>query len=152
MIRKDSASGDFFFMQNLGPFKRAFGIPIGTNASDTLVFLAVARPSQGVGSTGAQWTAYDSTFTGTGGTSVRLQIVGRIVDQVTITDSAATPQTHTVYRSRTSRNVTLGGSPVQTDAETSQLWLEPNTGPIQVRIVEDPENPGHWRFLKSKNF
>jgi len=152
IIRKDSASGDFFFMQTIGPFKRAFGITIGSQPEDTLVFLAIARASQGVGGTGAQWTAYDSTFSGTGGVSVRLQIFGRIETQETITDSSATPTQHSVYRSRTWRRITVGGTIVQDDATTSILWLKKDFGPVQVRIVEDTENIGHWRFLTSANF
>jgi hypothetical protein len=151
MVKKDSASGDIFFLQTLGPFKRAFGIPVGTNASDTLIWVAVARPSQGMGNTGAQWTAYDSTFTGASAT-IRLQIFGKIVEQTTIIDSSATHASHTVYRSRTSRNVTVGGTLAQSDAETSQLWLEAGVGPIQVWIIEDTENLGHYRVLSGKNF
>ena len=66
LIQQDVA-GDYLFMQTIGPFKRAFGVTVGTTAADTLIWVAVARPSQGVGSTGAVWTAYDSTFTGTAG-------------------------------------------------------------------------------------
>jgi hypothetical protein len=149
LIQKES-NGDFLFIQTLGPFKRAFGIPVGTAASDTLFWVAVARPSHGVGSTGAQWTGYDSTFTGTGGTQVQLQIFGKIEAMETITDSAATPRE--TFRSRTWRKITVGGSVVQDDATTSQLWLAKDIGPIQVRIVEDTENIGHFRVLKSKNF
>jgi hypothetical protein len=152
LIRKDAATGDFFFLQTLGPFKRAFGITVGTAATDTLVFLAIARPSQGVGSTGAQWTAYDSTFIGAGNVSVRLQILGQIEAQETIMDSAATPASHAVYRSRTWRKITVGGTVVQDNVTTSQLWLQKDIGPIQVRIAEDTENLGHWRFFVSKNF
>lgn len=152
LVKKDSATGDVYFLQTLGPFKRAFGISMGTSASDSLVWVGVARPSQGVGSTGAQWTAYDSTYSGGGGTTVRLQIFGRIIEQTTITDSSSGHATHTVYRARTSRNVTVGGTLVQSDAETSQLWLEVGIGPIQVWIIEDTENLGHYRFFSAKNF
>ena len=153
LIRKES-NGDFLFMQTLGPFKRAFGIPVGTAASDTLFWVAVARPSQGVGSTGAQWTGYDSTFTGTGGTQVQLQIFGKIEAMETITDSTDSPTAtpRETFRSRTWRKITVGGLVVQDDATTSQLWLVKDIGPIQVRIVEDTENIGHFRVLKSKNF
>lgn len=151
LVRKDSSTGDLSFLQTLGPFKRAFGIPV-TSPTDTFIWVAIARPSQGVGNTGSSWIAFDSTFTGSGGSSVRLQIVGRIIEQMTVVDSSAGHAMHTVYRSRTSRNVTLGGTPIQTDAETSQLWLEPNVGPIWVWIIEDTENLGHYRFLLAKNF
>jgi hypothetical protein len=151
MVKKDSASGDIYFLQTIGPFKRAFGIPVGTNASDTLIWVAVARPSQGMGTTGAQWTAYDSSFTGASAT-IRLQIVGKIVEQTTIVDSSAGHVSRTVYRSRTARNVTVGGTLAQSDAETSQLWLEAGVGPIQVWIIEDTENLGHYRVLSDKNF
>ena len=151
LARKDSATGDLYFLQTLGSFKRAVGVPVGTHAADTLVWVAVARPSQGVGSTGAQWTAYDSTFS-SGGTTYRLQILGRIIEQTTVTDSSAAHATHTVYRSRTSRTITVGGLPVASDIETSQLWLEPDIGPVQVRITEDNESIGHWRFLTGRNF
>jgi hypothetical protein len=143
-------SGDFFFMQTLGPFKRVFGIPVGTAATDTLVWLAVARPSMGVGSTGEMWTAYDSTFTGTGGVAVRLHIFGQIEATETIQDSTGTSRS--TYRSRTWRRITVGGLVVQDDATTSQLWLAADVGPVQIRIVEDTENIGHFRVLSDLNF
>jgi len=153
LVRKDSL-GDFFFTQTIGPFKRAFGIPIDTTAgaSDTLISVAVSRPSQGAGTTGQQWTAYDQTFTGSGNVSVRLEIFGQIQAAEMIGDSSGTSTMYNTYRSRTWRKITVGGTVVQNDATTSLIWLAKDIGPIQVRIVEDTENPGHWRTLKSKNF
>lgn len=151
LIRKDS-TGDFRFLQTIGPFKRAFGIPVGTTAADTLAWIAVARPSQGVGSTGATWTAYDSTFTGAGGAQVRLQVFGKIEFQETITDSTSAHTQHNAYRSRTWRRITVSGTIVQDDATTSRLHLVRDIGPVQVRIVEDTENPGHFRVMSAKNF
>lgn len=151
LIRKDSL-GDIHFLQTIGPFKRLFGIPISGSAADTLIWVAVARPSQGVGTTGQQWTAYDSTFTGTGGSQVRLQIFGRIEAQEAITDSSAPPVVRQVYKARTWRKITLSGTVVQDDATTSRLWLEKDIGPVQIRIVEDTENIGHFRVLRFKNF
>jgi hypothetical protein len=149
IIRKETvgSSGDFYFMQTIGPFKRAFGIAVGTNAADTLIFVPIARPSQGID---VQWTAYDSTFIGTGNTTVRLQIFGKIETRETITDSAGNQ--HDTYRSRTWRKITVGGSVVQDDATTSRIWLRRNVGPVQIRIVEDTENIGHFRSLRSRNF
>ncbi|MBM2839567.1 MAG: hypothetical protein HW412_95 [Bacteroidetes bacterium] len=151
LIRKDT-TGDFDFLQTIGPFKRAFGIPTGTTAADTLKWIAVARPSQGVGATGANWTAFDSTFTGAGGAQVRLQIFGRIETQETITDSTTIHTQYNAYRSRTWRRITVNGTIVQDDATTSRLHLVKDIGPVQVRIVEDTENLGHFRVMKAKNF
>jgi len=155
LIQKDTA-GDFFFIQTIGPFKRVFGIPVGTTAADTLIWVAVARPTQGVGMTGAVWTAYDSTFTGIGGTMVQLQIFGQFEAMETIQDSTGVASSlakdRVTYRSRTWRKITVGGTVVQDDATTSQLWLAEDIGPVQMRIVEDTENPGHFRILTSKNF
>lgn len=148
LIRKSTA-GDYDFMQTIGPFKRAFGIPTGTSAADTLKWIAVARPSVGLN---VQWTAFDSTFVGTAGTLVRLQIFGKIETVESINDSSAAHSSHLVYRSRTWRKITVGGSVVQDDATTSRLWLERNVGPVQIRIVEDTENIGHFRVMQSKNF
>ena len=140
-------------MQTIGPFKRAFGIPYDTlSAADTLAWVAVARPSQGVGATGAQWTAYDSTFTGTGSTQVRLQIFGKIEAIETIIDSSSGHTSYSTYRSRTWRKITVSGSVVQDDATTSRLYLAKDVGPVQIRIVEDTENIGHFRVLSQKNF
>ena len=150
LIRKDATTGDLEFLQTIGPFKRAFGIPIpGTAASDTLIWAAVARPSTGLS---GQWLAFDQTFTGTGSTQVRLEIKGTIDSVVTVRDSSAAHTTYTAYRSRTWRKITVGGTVVQDDATTSRLWLAPFVGPVQVRIVEDTENLGHFRVIKAKNF
>lgn len=148
LIRK-TAAGDYDFMQTIGPFKRAFGIPTGTTAADTLKWIAVARPSVGLN---VQWTAFDSTFVGTAGTLVRLEIFGKIETVESINDSSTAHASHVVYRSRTWRKITAGGTVVQDDATTSRLWLERNTGPVQIRIVEDTENIGHFRAMQSKNF
>jgi hypothetical protein len=152
LIKKDPVLNDFFFMQSIGPFKRAFGITVGTNANDTLVWVPVARGSMGVGSTGAVWTAFDSTFTGAASTQVRLQIFGVIDAQETITDSSTAHVQRVAYRSRTWRKITVGGSVVQDDATTSRLWLAKDIGPVQIRIVEDTENIGHFRAMQAKNF
>lgn len=152
LIKKDSVLNDYFFMQSIGPFKRAFGITVGTTARDTLILVPVARGSMGVGSTGAQWTAFDSTFTGASSTVVRLQIFGKIEAQETITDSSVAHTQYVTYRSRTWRKITVGGSVVQDDATTSRLWLAKDIGPVQVRIVEDTENIGHFRVMQAKNF
>jgi hypothetical protein len=150
LVRKDASTGDLEFLQTIGPFKRAFGIPIpGTAASDTLIWAAVARPSTGLA---GQWLAYDQTFTGTGSTQVRLEIKGTVDSVVTVRDSSAAHTTYSVYRSRTWRKITVGGTVVQDDATTSRLWLAPFVGPVQVRIVEDTENIGHFRVMKAKNF
>ncbi|MFN0157123.1 MAG: hypothetical protein ACKVRP_03510 [Bacteroidota bacterium] len=152
LLVREAVDGEFEFLQNIGPFKRAFGITVGTSAGDTLKWFAVARSSQGVGSTGAIWTAYDSTFTGAGGSQVRLEIFGKIEAVETITDSSASHTQHTAYRSRTWRRITVSGSVVQDDATTSRLHLVKDIGPVQVRIVEDTENLGHFRVLSDKNF
>jgi hypothetical protein len=155
LVQQDGA-GDYSFMQTIGPFKRAFGITVGTTAADTLIWVAVARPSQGVGSTGAVWTAYDSSFTGTGGVSVRLEIFGQFEATEVISDSTSNidgPVTERLtYRSRTWRRITVGGTVVQDDATTSQLWLAEDLGPAQMLIVQDTENPGHSRVLSATNF
>jgi hypothetical protein len=151
LIKKDSV-GDIHFIQSIGPFKRLFGISYGSTAADTLIWVAVARPSQGIGSTGRSWTAYDSTYTGTGGAQVRLQIFGIMEAQESIVDSSASHSTHSTYRSRTWRRITVSGTVVQDDATTSRIWFEDAVGPVQVRIVEDTENIGHFRVLESKNF
>ena len=150
-IRKDTTE-DFEFLQTIGPFKRAFGIPIGTGAADTLVWIAVARPSYGVGTPGLKWTAFDSIFTGSGGAQVRLQIFGKIETQETITDSTTAHTQHNAYRSRTWRRIMVNGTIVQDDATIIRLYLAANIGPVQMHIVEDTENIGHFRVLSGKNF
>jgi hypothetical protein len=158
LIQQDSL-GDFSFMQTIGPFKRAFGITVGTTAADTLIWVAVARPSQGVGSTGAVWTAYDSSFTGVVNgitVDVRLEIYGMfeaietISDSTSVTDGPATERM--TYRSRTWRTITAGGTVVQLDVTTSQLWLAEDLGPAQMDIRNDTENLGHFRTLSATNF
>jgi len=149
LVQQDS-SGDFLFLQTIGPFKRLFGIPV-TTPVDTFIWVAVARPSQGVGSTGAVWTAYDASFTAADGiTVVRLQIFGQIEAMETIQDSTGTDRE--TFRSRTWRRLTVGGSIIQDDATTSQLWLTADLGPVQINIEEDTENLGHFRVLSGINF
>jgi len=150
LIRKDSV-GDYHFVQTIGPFKRRVGLPTGTTAADTLISVAIVRPTQGVGGTGAQWTAYDQTFT-SGGAQIRLQIFGKIEETIAVADSASPPVTRTAYRARTWRRVSVNGTPTGPDATTAEFWLVKDIGPVQMRIVEDGENFGHFRTMRSKNF
>ena len=144
-VKKDSATGDVQFMQTLGPFFRAFGI----SRTDTLRWIMVSKQSVGLGGT---WTALDSTYAGPGGASIRLQILGKMEDTTVITDSAATPVQHHVYRTRTYRNIFVNGATTVSNASTSEIWLEPNVGPVQIHIYQDTENIGHFRVLRSKSF
>jgi hypothetical protein len=148
-IRKDASTGDFDFRQTLGPFLRRFNVAY----TDTAIWVKVARPSMGVG---YLWVAFDTTVTGNvppiGTASVHLIIYGKIEGQVAIVDSSSGHVSHQCYKVRTWREVTVGGVTVQTDATTAFLWLEKDLGPVQVNIAGDPENYGHFRVLKSKNF
>lgn len=144
LLVKKNASGDYEFMQTLGPFYRAFGI----SSSDTLRWFVVAKPS--IGSSGT-WTAFDSTFASPSG-NVRLEIRGEMLGTTTVTDSSTSRRAWSVYKTRTYRNVFLGGSQIVNNATTSELWLAPNVGPVQVHIAQDTENLGHFRIMKDKNF
>jgi hypothetical protein len=151
LIRKN-VSGDFDFLQTLGPFYRAFSVPF----TDSTAWIHIAKPSLGITGTPntAQWTAFDTTVTGTiGGTSglVRLQILASLSGAI-ITDSTAGHNTYASYYVRTWRKITLGSIVVQDDATTARLWLVKDIGPVQVNIAGDTENYGHFRILQSKNF
>lgn len=137
-------NGDYYFLQTLGPFFRAFGI----NRPDTLRAIPIAAPRVGIGGT---WTGYDSTYTSPQG-AVRLEIIGLLESGESITDSSASHTEHDVLRFRTYRRISLGGSVIVDNATTSRLWLQRDIGPIQVLIAQDTENLGQFRVLKSKNF
>ncbi|MFI5251399.1 MAG: hypothetical protein ACHQQQ_03110 [Bacteroidota bacterium] len=140
-IRKDSTTGDFSFLQTLGPFFRAFGI----NSTDTARWVAIARPSVGLGGT---WVAFDSTFTSAAAGAVRLQINGIVVDQEDVMDSSAAHTIWHTYKFKTARAITAGSN--TNTFLTSELWLVANVGPVQVHIAEDTENIGHFRVLIQK--
>jgi hypothetical protein len=148
LVRKDTTTKDFEFLQTLGPFFRAFKItPLGR--TDTTRWVAVARPSAGVSGT---WTALDSTYTDSLGSAVRLQILGTIEGTEEITDSSASRTVWQTYRSRTYRRISVNGAVIVDNATTSRLWLAANVGPVQIHIAQDTENLGHFRTLKQKNF
>jgi hypothetical protein len=149
-IKKDTSNGDFSFRQTLGPFYRA----INASYTDTAVWIGIARPSMGIGTS---WTAFDTTVTGNipgvGSAPVHFQIFGEIVGQFSITDSSSA---HTVYphayKVRTWRKITAGGFVVQDDATTAILWLVANIGPVQIDVAGDTENYGFFRVMTGKNF
>jgi len=143
-IRKDTTTGDFDFLQTLGPFYRAFGI----SSTDTLRWFTVAKPSAGASGT---WTAFDSTFSSPAG-DVRLEIKGEMLGTVSVTDSSSSHQAWSTYKTRTYRNIYVSGNPVVTNSTTSQLWLAVDVGPVQVHIAQDTENLGHFRVMTSKSF
>lgn len=149
-IKKDTSTGDFSFRQTLGPFFRA----INATYTDTAVWIALARPSMGVGTA---WTAFDTTVTGNipgvGSASIHLEIFGKIEGQFAVTDSSASHQVYPhTYRIRTWRRITAGAFVIQDDATTAKLWLAVDVGPVQVNISGDTENYGFFRVLKSRNF
>jgi hypothetical protein len=148
LVRKDTTTRDFEFLQTLGPFFRAFKItPLGR--TDTTRWVAVARPSVGVNGT---WTALDSMYTDSLGSSVRLQIFGVIEGTEDLTDSSASHTVWPTYKSRTFRRISVNGAIIVDNATTSRLWLASNVGPVQMLIAQDTENLGHFRTLKQKNF
>jgi len=144
LIQKNNITGEFIFFQTLGPFFRAFGI----NRSDTVRAIPIAKPEVGIGGT---WTAFDSTYTDSTMSVIRLQIFGEVEDGEVITDSTATNGTHETIRFRTWRRITLNGTVVVDNATTSKLWLQKDLGPIQILIAEDTENIGHFRIIKDWN-
>ena len=149
-IKKNTSTGDFSFRQTLGPFYRA----IGAVYTDTLVWIALAKPSMGINTA---WTAFDTTVTGNipgvGSASVHLEIFGKVEGQFPVTDSSADHHVYPkTYRVRTWRKITAGGFVIQDDATTARLWLAADIGPVQVNISGDTENFGFFRVLKSRNF
>jgi len=147
LIRKDTTTGDFDFLQTLGPFYRKFGVVF----TDSTVWIHIAKPSVGIG---GQWTAFDTTVSASvaGQTAnVRLQILGSLSGAI-ITDSSAAHNVYASYFVRTWRKISISGFVVQDDATTARLWLVKNIGAVQVNIAGDTENFGHFRILRSKNF
>ncbi len=145
VILKNNLTGEFFFLQTLGPFFRAFGI----NRMDTVRSIPIAKPEVGIGGT---WVAFDSTYVDSTASSIRLQIFGEVEDGEVITDSTATHSSHETIRFRTWRRITLNGTVVVDNATTSKLWLQKDFGPVQILISEDTENVGHFRIVKDWNF
>lgn len=147
-VRKDTASGDFEFLQNLGVFFRQYKItPIGR--TDTTRWMAAARKSAGLFGT---WAAFDSTFVDSAGAPVRLRVNGAVEAQETITDSSSARSLWGTYRVRTSADVFVRDTIVVSNRTLMRLWLAPDVGPVQVHIAEDAENVGYFRIMKSKNF
>jgi hypothetical protein len=144
LIQKNNITGEFIFYQTLGPFFRAFGI----NRTDTVRGIPIARPEAGIGGT---WTAFDSTYTDSTASTIRLQIFGAVEGGEVITDSAAARGAHETIRFRTWRRITLNGTVVVDNATTSKLWLQKGFGPVQILIAEDTENIGHFRIVKDWN-
>ncbi len=149
LIRKDTTTGDFAFLQTLGPFYRA----IGVSSTDTAKWIQIAKPSAGAGVT---WTAYDTSVTavvpGIGSATVRLQIFGQIQSGVIVVDSSSAHNSYTTYLVRTWRKITANSFTIEDDATTAQIWLAKDIGPVQVDIAGDTENYGHFRVLAGKNF
>ncbi len=149
VIRKDTSTGDFDFLQTLGPFFRAIGAPY----TDTAIWVHIAKPSVGAGVT---WTAFDTSVTAVvpniGSTTVTLQIFGQIQSGVTVVDSSSAHNSYTAYQVRTWRKITAGGFTIQDDATTAVIWLVKDLGPVQVDIAGDTENFGSYLVLMSKNF
>ncbi|HUL43933.1 MAG TPA: hypothetical protein VLY03_06210 [Bacteroidota bacterium] len=145
-IRKDSATGDFAFLQTLGPFYRA----VHANYTDTALWVTVARPSLGMNTV---WKTFDTTINGTINgiaASIQLQIFGVIEAHETITDSSSSHNQFDTYRIRTYRTITVG--PISISTTTAYLWLAADVGPVQIDIAGDPENYGFYGVLANKNF
>jgi len=145
-IKKDSVTGDFAFLQTLGPFYRA----VQASYTDTALWVTVARPSLGMNTV---WKTFDTTVNGiVNGVpeSIRLQIFGVIEARETITDSSLSHTQYNTYRIRTYRTLSVG--PISISTTTAYLWLAADVGPVQIDIAGDPENYGFYGVLSGKNF
>jgi hypothetical protein len=142
LILKNPGNGDFIFFQTLGPFFRAFGIP----RTDTVRAVLIAKPSLGIGGT---WTAFDSSYTSGTNSTIRLEILGEVVNGETVVDSSVSHTLRNTIHFRTKRRISVNGTIVVPGVETSELWLEKNVGPVKVIIYQDSENIGHFRVLKA---
>lgn len=145
-LRKDSTTGDFAFLQTLGPFYRT----IHAAYTDTALWVTVARPSFGMNNT---WLAFDTTVNGqVNGISaaIHFQIFGIIEAREIITDSSSSHTQYNTYRIRTYRTISVG--PISISTTSAYLWLAADIGPVQVDIAGDPENYGVFCVLKNKNF
>jgi hypothetical protein len=145
VIIKNPLNGEFFFLQTLGPFFRAFGI----DRTDTVRAVSIAKPDLGIG---GEWTALDSVYVDSLGANVRLQILGRVEGGEVVTDSSAAHAKYETIRFRTWRKITVNSAVIVDDATTSKIWLRKDLGPVQVLIAQDTENLGHFRVMNNKNF
>lgn len=145
IIVKNPGTGEFFFVQTLGPFFRAFNIP----RNDTVRVVSIAKPEVGIGNT---WTSFDSTYTDGTGASIRLEIIGMVEGGEVVTDSSASRTQHETIRFRTYRRISVNSAVIVDNATTSRLWLQKDVGPVQVLIAQDTENLGHFRVMSARNF
>lgn len=137
-----TGSANFSFATNIGRFYRTFAI----QRTDSLKWILIAKLDAGIG---AEWTAFDSTYTGASG-PVRLQIVGKFEGKETLTLAG---QTFDTYKATTKRNVYLGGSTTPSvTSPTATLWLVKDIGPVKMILNADGESYGHYREFKSKSF
>ncbi|NUN69638.1 MAG: hypothetical protein HUU02_08005 [Bacteroidetes bacterium] len=148
---QNPTTNDYYYMTNLGYFYRSLAIKTSstdtTYRNDSLRFIKLASPSVGLG---ASFVCFEETFTTyPSGSQIKLKITGTwggSTENVTVNGT-----TYTTYPIVIARAVTSGTNTLSSGV-TAKIWLAKGIGPVKMFLAGDPETPGNYRELKSKNF
>lgn len=147
---QNTTTNDYYYLTSLGYFYRSTNIKDSASGgirNDSLRFIKLASPSAGLG---GSFVCFEEEFTTyPSGSKINLKITGTW--GATTEDLTLNGTSYTTYPIVISRSVTSGGSSLSSGT-TAKIWLAKGIGPVKMFLAGDPEAPGNYRELKSKNF
>ncbi|OGU77446.1 MAG: hypothetical protein A2V93_09680 [Ignavibacteria bacterium RBG_16_34_14] len=152
-IKKDTSTGNFDFLTNLGFLFRSqkiYNTPGDSTSGiegDSLVWIGLSKSTMGVG---REWIAYTKNYTSATLGPIRFEIIGKFETKETFTIAGTNYET---YKLTATRKIYLGSSTTAISIGTTAiLWLAPNVGPVKIILIGDAENHGKSQTMTSKNF
>lgn len=151
-IQKDTSTGNFDFLTNLGFLFRSqkiYNTPGDSTSgvrSDSLVWINLSKSTEGVG---REYVAYTANYTSATLGPIRFEIVGKF-DRENLTVAGTTYNT---YKLTATRRIYLGTSTSAVSVGTTAvLWLAADVGPVKIILIGDAESHGKSQTMTSKNF
>lgn len=152
-IQKDTTTGNFDFLTNLGFLFRSqkiYNTPGDSTSgfrSDSLVWVGLSKSSEGVG---REWTAFSANYTSAILGDIKFDLVGKFEAKETLTIGGTDYET---YRLVSTRKIYLGSSTTPaSEGTTAVLWLSPNIGPVKIILIGDDESHGKSQTMTARNF
>jgi hypothetical protein len=151
-IQKDTTTGDFDFLTNLGFLFRSqkiYNTPGDSTSgvkSDSVVWIGLSKSTEGVG---REYVAFTANYTSATLGPIRFEIVGKF-DRETLTIAGTNYNT---YKLTATRRIYLGSSTSAVSVGTTAvLWLAADIGPVKIILIGDAESHGKSQTMTAKNF
>lgn len=152
-IQKDTTTGNFDFLTNLGFLFRSqkiYNTPGDSTTGargDSLVWIGLSKSSEGLN---REWVAYTANYVSSVLGNIKFEVVGKFEGKETLTIGGTN---YEAYKLVATRRIYLGTSTVPaSEGTTAMLWLAKDIGPIKIILIGDAESHGKSQTMTAKNF